>query len=106
MVGFLSRTISAMTALIAAVSALPEITQKGSKFFTPDGNQWFIKGVAYQLDPVDLGKDPAQCQRDAQLMKELGANMIRVYHVQVRSVSSSGQAVQSLTMYAGRCQPR
>lgn len=84
MVGFITRAACAIAALGVAVSALPEITQKGSKFFTPDGNQWFIKGVAYQLNPVDLGTDPAQCQRDAQLMQELGANMIRVYHVQVR----------------------
>ncbi len=38
-------------------------------------------GVAYQLRPQDPLIDTEQCQRDASLMKELGVNSIRVYHV-------------------------
>lgn len=38
-------------------------------------------GVAYQLVPQDPLADTAQCKRDASLMSELGANTIRVYHV-------------------------
>jgi hypothetical protein len=38
-------------------------------------------GVAYQLQATDPLIDTAQCSRDAALMKELGANTIRVYHV-------------------------
>lgn len=38
-------------------------------------------GVAYQLRPDDPLIDADQCKRDATLMKELGANTIRVYHV-------------------------
>lgn len=38
-------------------------------------------GVAYQLRPLDPLIDTEQCQRDASLMKELGVNSIRVYHV-------------------------
>lgn len=38
-------------------------------------------GIAYQLIEDDPLVDTAQCQRDAALMKELGANSIRVYHV-------------------------
>lgn len=38
-------------------------------------------GVAYQLVPKDPLVDTAQCKRDASLMSELGANTIRVYHV-------------------------
>lgn len=38
-------------------------------------------GVAYQLVPQDPLVDTAQCKRDASLMSELGANTIRVYHV-------------------------
>jgi hypothetical protein len=39
-------------------------------------------GIAYQLTPADPLADTEQCQRDASLMKTLGANTIRVYHVE------------------------
>jgi hypothetical protein len=38
-------------------------------------------GVAYQLVEQDPLIDTTQCQLDAALMKQLGANTIRVYHV-------------------------
>ncbi len=38
-------------------------------------------GIAYQLTPEDPLIDTEQCQRDASLMATLGANAIRVYHV-------------------------
>jgi len=38
-------------------------------------------GIAYQLTVDDPLVDTAQCTRDADVMKELGANAIRVYHV-------------------------
>ncbi|KAI9811723.1 MAG: hypothetical protein M1827_005268 [Pycnora praestabilis] len=66
---------------ISSVSAISNITAVGSKFFTGDGNQFFIKGVAYQLTDDDPLTDGNQCQLDASLMKTLGANTIRVYHV-------------------------
>ena len=86
----------------ADVNALPTISAIGSKFFTSEGDQFFIKGqflfihllhglvltvprnttgVAYQLVAADPLADRRQCQLDATLMKELGANSIRVYHV-------------------------
>ena len=40
-----------------------------------------LPGVAYQLTPHDPLVDTNQCTLDANLMKELGANAIRVYHV-------------------------
>ncbi|KAH6608080.1 glycolipid anchored surface gas1 [Trichoderma cornu-damae] len=61
--------------------ALDPISISGNKFFNKDGSQFFIKGVAYQLVPQDPLVDTAQCKRDASLMSELGANTIRVYHV-------------------------
>jgi hypothetical protein len=85
--------------LLSLVSAIPTISTKGSKFFTSDGNQFFLKGmlylsafsqhdlltrttgVAYQLLPEDPLIDNTQCTLDANLMKTLGANSIRVYHV-------------------------
>jgi len=38
-------------------------------------------GVAYQLVDQDPLVDANQCQLDAAIMKQLGANSIRVYHV-------------------------
>lgn len=80
------------------VSAIPKISAVGAKFFTEDGDQFFIKGryryvlddldaklfplgVAYQLISLDPLTDKDQCKRDAEQMKDLGANAIRVYHV-------------------------
>lgn len=70
-----------IAALAASAFALPTIETKGAKFFTSDGSQWYIKGVAYQLTSLDPLADGNQCQLDASLMKTLGANAIRVYHV-------------------------
>ncbi|KAI0466371.1 Glucanosyltransferase-domain-containing protein [Xylaria cf. heliscus] len=61
--------------------AIPTIEALGNKFFTSEGNQFFIKGVGYQLVPDDPLIDRDQCARDASLMKKLGVNTIRVYHV-------------------------
>ncbi|KAF2119328.1 Glucanosyltransferase-domain-containing protein [Lophiotrema nucula] len=71
----------ALAGLAAAVNAMPTISTKGSKFFDSDGNQFFVKGIAYQLVPTDPLIDNTQCKLDSDLMKELGANSIRVYHV-------------------------
>ena len=38
-------------------------------------------GIAYQLVPTDPLIDTEQCKRDAKQMQDLGANAIRVYHV-------------------------
>jgi 1,3-beta-glucanosyltransferase GAS1 len=40
-----------------------------------------LLGVSYQLRPEDPLIDTEQCLRDIALMKELGVNAIRVYHV-------------------------
>ena len=40
-----------------------------------------LSGVAYQLIEDDPLANTEQCQRDAQLMQKLGANSIRIYHV-------------------------
>lgn len=98
-----SRALTALalcTALaVETVTAISKISAVGSKFFTDDGNQFYIKGelshhscyhdtaidllsgVAYQLTSHDPLIDTNQCKMDASLMKDLGANTIRVYHV-------------------------
>ncbi|KAJ5647987.1 CAZyme family GH72 [Penicillium lividum] len=63
------------------VNAIPTISATGSKFFYENGTQYYIKGIAYQLTPDDPLTDEAQCKRDIVRMSELGANAIRVYHV-------------------------
>ncbi|KAM3075546.1 hypothetical protein ACMFMG_007688 [Clarireedia jacksonii] len=69
---------------VTTVNAIATISTSGSKFFTSDGDQFYIKGVAYQLTEADPLIDTNQCQLDASLMKTLGANAIRVYHVDPR----------------------
>ncbi|KAI9791224.1 MAG: hypothetical protein M1816_004216 [Peltula sp. TS41687] len=76
--------ILALGLAVSTVHAISKITVKGSKFFTEDGNQFYIKGIAYQLTPDDPLVNPDQCKLDAALMKDLGANTIRVYHVDAR----------------------
>ncbi|KAL9113708.1 MAG: hypothetical protein Q9227_002153 [Pyrenula ochraceoflavens] len=63
------------------VHSIPTISAVGSKFFTSDGQQWYMKGVAYQPSDDDPIANPEQCKRDVALMKEIGVNSIRVYHV-------------------------
>lgn len=67
--------------LASSALCLPTISVKGSKFFTSDGNQFYLKGVAYQLTNDDPLANSDQCKLDAALMQTLGANSIRVYHV-------------------------
>lgn len=81
---------------LSVANAIPTIQAVGSKFFTSEGHQWFVKGrslpkdrkgqltfagVAYQLIEDDPLVDAKQCERDAGLMQQLGVNAIRVYHV-------------------------
>jgi hypothetical protein len=35
----------ALTAAVAGVNAIPTISAKGSKFFTSDGDQFYVKGT-------------------------------------------------------------
>ncbi|TVY82929.1 1,3-beta-glucanosyltransferase gas2 [Lachnellula suecica] len=67
-------------ASIDTASALSQISVKGAKFFA-EGEQFFLKGVAYQGTPADPLVNTTQCQEDAALMKTIGTNSIRVYHV-------------------------
>lgn len=86
-----------LAVLLSTAEAIPTIHALGSKFFTSEGDQWFVKGeslflkhckpahssigVAYQLIEDDPLVNTEQCERDAVLMHQLGANAIRVYHV-------------------------
>jgi hypothetical protein len=82
----------------SAVAQLPSITMKGSKFFYPNGTQFFMKGVAYQqdtaasdgnggstFDKTEDFKDPLankdRCTKDIPKLVELGTNTIRTYAI-------------------------
>lgn len=80
---------AAVSATAASSSSLPPVSVVGNKFFNEDGSQFFIKGVAYQLSQDDPLIDGDQCARDVALMKTLGTNAIRVYHVDPTADHSS-----------------
>lgn len=63
---------------ISSSSKVPKIILTHLSQSTAD---LFATGVAYQLLPEDPLVDNNQCRLDADLMKNLGANSIRVYHV-------------------------
>ncbi|CEJ92515.1 hypothetical protein VHEMI08165 [[Torrubiella] hemipterigena] len=80
---------------VVAAADMPIISIKGSKFFYPNGTQFFMKGVAYQqgvgqagsgatadgssyLDPL---ADEARCKNDIPLLASLGTNVIRTYAI-------------------------
>ena len=46
-----SAILSCLLAGLATVSAIPTISVKGSKFFTSDGDQFFIKGLHSSQTP-------------------------------------------------------
>lgn len=83
---------------VFAQSSTPTISAVGAKFFFENGTQYFIKGtwplspsvmpaaehtigVAYQLTDDDPLTNGDQCKLDAKQMADLGANTIRVYHI-------------------------
>ncbi|KAF9287517.1 1,3-beta-glucanosyltransferase gas1 [Mortierella alpina] len=78
--------VACLSFLNTSVSVNP-ISIKGSKFFDSlTEEQFFIKGVAYQPRGLTTGfvdplSKPADCKRDAALMKDIGLNTIRVYQV-------------------------
>ncbi|QSZ28879.1 hypothetical protein DSL72_003384 [Monilinia vaccinii-corymbosi] len=76
----LSKSVLILAASLATVTALPEIIVKGSKFFA-GGEQFFLKGFAFQGTGDDPLVNVTQCRYDINLMKSFGTNSVRVYHV-------------------------
>jgi len=79
----LSYTIILSLIIPGFADALNPIEIEGSRFYdSVTGTRFFIKGVTYQprsngmYDPL---RRPGDCKRDAEIMKELGLNAIRVY---------------------------
>lgn len=79
---------AALLAGRAVAADLPEIKIEGSKFFySNNGSEFFIRGVAYQEPPTGgaLYVDPLakvdSCKRDIPYLTALNTNTIRIYSV-------------------------
>ncbi|KAI0095885.1 carbohydrate-binding module family 43 protein [Daldinia grandis] len=110
--GFLQSALTASLLLASNAAALDPIVMKGNKFFTKKGDQFFIKGVAYQQEAgggpggskdsktkyVDPLADEKTCERDVPLLEKLGVNTIRTYAIDPKADHS---ACMSLLEKAG-----
>ncbi|KAI1822749.1 family 72 glycoside hydrolase [Xylaria intraflava] len=93
--GFLRSALASSALLAVTNAALEPIVMKGSKFFTKSGDQFYIKGIAYQqaagIGPggdssgsdqyIDPLADEKICERDIPILQKLGVNTIRTYAV-------------------------
>ncbi|KAJ2340950.1 hypothetical protein GGF43_006286, partial [Coemansia sp. RSA 2618] len=80
---------AALLGLAFRAAAIDPVVIKGSKFFnSKTGEQFFIKGVAYQPDIESTSQvrdplaDKSICTRDLPFLKDLGVNAIRVYQTE------------------------
>ncbi len=87
----LSLSLLFLSSLLASstLAASDPIVSKGTKFFySGNGSQFFIKGIAYQSDTTGTSKDyidpladEETCKRDLPYLVDLGTNALRVYAV-------------------------
>lgn len=91
----------------AVAQQVDPIVIKGSKFFySGNGTQFFIRGVAYQQDfqpgrgqnttgYTDPLADPSGCARDLPYLTQLRTNTLRVYAIDPTKVSSyDGKSIE------------
>ncbi|KAK8118046.1 1-3-beta-glucanosyltransferase gel4 [Apiospora kogelbergensis] len=96
--GFLKAAVTSSLLLAGnANAALDPIVQKGAKlFYKTSGEQFFMKGIAYQQEFAAAGKDSSSdsktkyidplsnldnCKRDVPILKDLHTNVIRTYAI-------------------------
>ncbi|EEQ36274.1 hypothetical protein CLUG_00398 [Clavispora lusitaniae ATCC 42720] len=85
----LFKSLLASALVAGAVADLPAIEIVGNKFFySNNGSQFLMRGVAYQSDSANATADetfvdplgnPKTCKRDIPYLQELETNVIRVY---------------------------
>ncbi|KAF7929518.1 uncharacterized protein EAE98_005436 [Botrytis deweyae] len=61
--------------------AVDSIIIKGSKFFYSNGTQFFLRGVTYGSDSLDILADRDACERDIKALVSLGINVLHVYGI-------------------------
>ncbi|KAF7906576.1 hypothetical protein EAF00_000855 [Botryotinia globosa] len=61
--------------------ALNSITIKGSKSFYSNGTQFFLRGVTYGSDSLDILADREACERDIKALVSLGINVLHAYGI-------------------------
>ncbi|XXG99559.1 hypothetical protein Hte_005898 [Hypoxylon texense] len=105
--GFLRSAFTTSLLLAGNAAAVDPIVMKGTKFFTKNGEQFFIKGVAYQQEAgggpggstgssnkyVDPLADASVCERDIPLLEKLGVNTIRTYAIDPKADHSECMAM-------------
>ncbi|KAI2622807.1 carbohydrate-binding module family 43 protein [Hypomontagnella submonticulosa] len=105
--GFLRSALTTSLLLASNAAALDPIVMKGTKFFTKNGEQFYMKGVAYQQEAgggpggskdsknkyVDPLADAKVCQRDVPLLEKLGVNTIRTYAIDPKADHSECMAM-------------
>ncbi|KAF2973258.1 hypothetical protein GQX73_g262 [Xylaria multiplex] len=102
--GLVRAALASFMLLSAADAALEPIIMKGSKFFTKSGEQFYLKGIAYQqeagtgpggdtsgssnkyIDPLSSEKI---CKRDVPILEKLGVNAIRTYAIDPKADHSA-----------------
>ena len=89
--GALYAASGAVAASSSSATKLPAIEVAGNKFFySNNGSQFYIKGVAYQADTANSSSDDSiddpladysKCSRDIPYLQKLQTNVVRVYAV-------------------------
>ena len=104
----LAALLSSATAADSSSSSLPAIEIVGNKFFySSNGSQFYIKGIAYQSHSSDSNSsftdplaDTDACKRDIPYLQQLSTNLLRVYAVDVnQDHSGCMNALQDAGIY-------
>ncbi|KAF1850504.1 glycoside hydrolase family 72 protein [Cucurbitaria berberidis CBS 394.84] len=80
----IQRLITAALVACRTATGIPTIEIKGSKFFTSEGNQFYVKGITYEFASSLSSSyltNGQQCKIDAKLIGATGANVVRVYSI-------------------------
>lgn len=84
-------TVASLFSSYATAADLPAIEVVGNKFFfSNNGSQFYVRGVAYQADTANATNDQtindpladfSKCSRDIPYLQKLNTNVVRVYAI-------------------------